>query len=83
MLNGRWLQPDDHYAIVVSTGILKNEPDIQVGDDVVFKIKASYADITHVTEEFGQVSSLMVVTDRHDEQAQIQAAPIAYIQALI
>jgi putative ABC transport system permease protein len=96
MLNGRWLQADDQYAIVLTTGILKNEPDIQVGDDVVFKIEgrkatfrlvgtalgmgllpvayASYADITHITEEFGQVSSLMVVTDRHDEQAQIQVA---------
>jgi putative ABC transport system permease protein len=35
---------------------------------------ASYADIMHVTEEFGQVSSLMVVTARHDEQSQIQTA---------
>ena len=38
MLEGRWLLPDDEHALVVSTGMLKNEPDIKVGDEVVLKV---------------------------------------------
>jgi putative ABC transport system permease protein len=96
MLDGRWLRPDDQYTLVLTTGILENEPDLRVGDDIVLKIEgrkttfrvvgaalgmgllpvayAGYADITHVTQEFGEVSSLMVVTAQHDEQSQIQTA---------
>ncbi len=36
---GRWLLPEDENAIVLSTGVLKNDSDIQVGDDIILKIK--------------------------------------------
>jgi putative ABC transport system permease protein len=39
ILEGRWLQPDDENAIVVNTYVLKEEPDIKVGDEIVLKIE--------------------------------------------
>jgi len=39
VLEGRWLLPDDENAIVVNTYVLKEEPDLGVGDDVVLKIE--------------------------------------------
>ncbi len=35
---GRWLEPDDENAIVVSTNFLSTEPDLSVGDSMVLKI---------------------------------------------
>jgi len=35
---GRWLMPDDHNAVVIDSGILQNEPDLQLGDEIVLKI---------------------------------------------
>lgn len=34
IIEGRWLEPDDYAAIVLSSEILKNEPYIKVGDQV-------------------------------------------------
>jgi putative ABC transport system permease protein len=39
ILEGRWLLPDDKNAIVLDTDVLKNEPDIKVGDEIVLKIE--------------------------------------------
>jgi putative ABC transport system permease protein len=39
ILEGRWLRPDDKHAIVLDTDVLKNEPDIGVGDEIVLKIE--------------------------------------------
>jgi putative ABC transport system permease protein len=39
ILEGRWLRPDDKQAIVLDTDVLKNEPDIRVGDEIVLKIE--------------------------------------------
>ena len=39
ILEGRWLRPDDENAIVVNTYVLKEEPDIKVGDEIVLKIE--------------------------------------------
>ena len=36
-VDGRWLQPDDEDAIVLNTAAVKLEPDLKVGDEVVFK----------------------------------------------
>ncbi len=38
VLQGRWLVPEDENAVVVNTDLLKEEPDIKVGDDIVLKI---------------------------------------------
>ncbi|MFP4436149.1 MAG: FtsX-like permease family protein [Chloroflexaceae bacterium] len=36
---GRWLSMEDENAVVLSSGVLKNDPDIGVGDDIVLVIK--------------------------------------------
>lgn len=36
---GRWLNMDDENAVVLSSGVLKNDPDIKIGDDIVMMIK--------------------------------------------
>ncbi len=38
VLQGRWLQPDDKNAIVVTAILLADEPDLAVGQDVVLKL---------------------------------------------
>ncbi|MHB8841310.1 MAG: ABC transporter permease [Candidatus Aquicultor sp.] len=38
MKEGRWLSPEDKNAIVVNTDLLKEEPDIALGNTLVFKI---------------------------------------------
>jgi len=38
VIQGRWLLPGDENAVVVNTDLLKNEPDIKVGDDLDLKI---------------------------------------------
>jgi putative ABC transport system permease protein len=39
IVQGRWLLPEDENALVVSTILLDDEPDINLGDEVVLKIK--------------------------------------------
>jgi putative ABC transport system permease protein len=39
VLEGRWLLPDDENAIVLNTEVIKEEPDIQVGDEILLKIE--------------------------------------------
>ena len=38
LLDGRWLHPDDGNALVINTDLLKDEPDLQVGGDMVLRI---------------------------------------------
>jgi putative ABC transport system permease protein len=38
LLQGRWLLPDDEHVMVLNTAAAKLEPDLAVGDEVVFKI---------------------------------------------
>jgi putative ABC transport system permease protein len=38
IVKGRWLLPEDHNAVVLNAILLKEEPDIQVGDEIVLKI---------------------------------------------
>ncbi len=38
LMQGRWLLPQDDNALVVNTDVLKEEPDIKVGDEVRLKI---------------------------------------------
>lgn len=39
IIEGRWLQPDDENALVVNSLLLRNEPDLGVGDDIILKIE--------------------------------------------
>lgn len=38
LLAGRWLLPDDQNALVISSDVLKDEPDLKVGKRLVLKI---------------------------------------------
>jgi putative ABC transport system permease protein len=38
VLKGRWLLPEDENAVVINTDLTKEEPDVNVGDDIVLKI---------------------------------------------
>ena len=38
VVEGRWLLPEDENAVVINTMLLKNEPDIKVGDPLKLKI---------------------------------------------
>jgi putative ABC transport system permease protein len=38
MAEGRWLAPEDENALVVDAIMLKEEPDIELGDEIVLKI---------------------------------------------
>jgi putative ABC transport system permease protein len=35
---GRWLGPDDEYAVVLNATVAQDEPDVQVGDVIVLKM---------------------------------------------
>ncbi|MFN8473104.1 MAG: FtsX-like permease family protein [Anaerolineae bacterium] len=39
VIAGRWLVPEDENAIVLSTDVLKQEKDIQVGDEIKLKVR--------------------------------------------
>ncbi len=39
MVEGRWLRPEDENAVVVDAIMLKDEPDIALGDEIVLKIQ--------------------------------------------
>lgn len=38
LLDGRWLRADDTNAVVLNSLVLKDEPDIQVGDTITLKV---------------------------------------------
>lgn len=38
VLQGRWLLPEDENAVVINTDLLKKEPHLAVGDEIVLKI---------------------------------------------
>ncbi len=43
IVQGRWLLPEDENAVIISTAVLKNEPDIEVGGEIVLKIEGREA----------------------------------------
>jgi putative ABC transport system permease protein len=55
LLEGRWLLPDDENAIVVNTEVVKEEPDIKVGDEITLTIEGR-EDTWHVV---GLVKAVM------------------------
>jgi len=38
MVEGRWLTPEDDHAIVITSGMLQNDPDLHIGGETVVKI---------------------------------------------
>ena len=44
LLEGRWLVPDDENAAVLTSNVIEDEPDIQLGDTIRLKIDGSEGD---------------------------------------
>ncbi|MCA9875466.1 MAG: FtsX-like permease family protein [Anaerolineales bacterium] len=44
LVDGRWLLPTDTNAVVINTLVLKDEPDLKVGDTVTLKIEGQERD---------------------------------------
>ncbi len=38
VLQGRWLMPEDENAVVIGTELLRSEPDVRVGSEIVLKL---------------------------------------------
>jgi putative ABC transport system permease protein len=41
ILSGRWLKPDDTDAIVVDDGLVKDNPDVEIGDLITLRIRSA------------------------------------------
>jgi putative ABC transport system permease protein len=39
VIEGRWLRPEDENAVVVNSIVLRDEPDLSVGDEIMLKIE--------------------------------------------
>jgi len=39
IIEGRWLLPDDQNALVVNSIVLRDEPDLELGDEIILKIE--------------------------------------------
>lgn len=56
LLRGRWLLPNDRNAIVINTDLIKEEPDIDLGDNLILKVdgrKTKWRVIGIVVGQFG------------------------------
>ncbi|MBN1400289.1 MAG: FtsX-like permease family protein [Anaerolineae bacterium] len=59
IIEGRWLVAEDENAIVVNTYVLKNDPDIQVGDTILLKLAKGSDSIERPRQVVGVVKGLM------------------------
>lgn len=39
LVQGRWLQPQERHAVVVNTALLRDEPDLRLGDELTLKFE--------------------------------------------
>lgn len=44
ILEGRWLLPEDENALVINTNVLKDEPDLKVGDRITLRMEGRETD---------------------------------------
>lgn len=98
LVQGRWLLPEDENATVIGSELLSSEPDLKVGDEVVFKLNgretnwrivgiartvmmgpvayANYDYLTRILRDVDSAAQIAVVTERHDEATQADAAKL-------
>jgi putative ABC transport system permease protein len=60
LIKGRWLQPEDRAAMVINDALLRDEPDIRLGDTVLFEIedREVWLQVVGVVEEARSQPSL-------------------------
>jgi len=59
LVEGRWLLPEDQNAVVVNTEVLKQEPDIQVGDDLLLELDKGDTRVERTWHVVGIVRGVM------------------------
>jgi putative ABC transport system permease protein len=58
IVEGRWLLPEDENAVVVDAILLKQEPDLHVGGDIVLKVDGKDRHFTIVGMSMGMMSPM-------------------------
>lgn len=61
IVQGRWLTPEDDNAIVVDAILMKEEPDIALGDEIVFKVGGRERPFRVVGVSLGMVAPMSFV----------------------
>ncbi len=56
LLEGRWLLPEDENAVVINSEVVKEEPDVKVGDEIVLKTEG----LERTWHVVGRVKSVLV-----------------------
>ncbi len=47
-IDGRWLRPDDETAVVINSDLLRDDPDLAVGDVITMKLEGKEVDLAIV-----------------------------------
>ncbi len=76
LFDGRWLRPGDSNALVISTGLMKEE-DLAMGEQVTMKIKGRETEwvIVGIAKGFG--TEMMAYTNRTDFEREAREAGVA------
>jgi putative ABC transport system permease protein len=61
IVQGRWLLPEDENAIVVDAVLIKEEPDLKLGDEIVLKIEGRERPFKIVGISLGMIAPLSYV----------------------
>ena len=61
IVQGRWLRPEDENAIVVDAILLKEEPDIKLGDEIVLKVEGRKKTFRIVGVSLGMIAPMTYV----------------------
>jgi len=61
IVQGRWLVPDDENAVVVDAILMKEEPDIKLGDEIVLKIEGRERPFRVVGVSLGLIAPMTYV----------------------
>jgi putative ABC transport system permease protein len=65
LTSGRWLHPADRNAVVVNAIFLQEEPDVQVGDEIVLKVEGEEETFQVVGVSLGILAPMMHAKYEH------------------
>jgi len=73
MVAGRWLEPEDTNALVINTDVLKDEPNLAVGDTILLKTRGAEKEWEIVGVATGQLMGPVAFVQRDELDAAIGA----------